>query len=137
MATTEKKKDDKKKKSSSKRKESKKLEKAQQAFSVPHIAPEEITLKGLLGKGCFGKVFAGECRSIEVAVKVPKKQNLSKRALRNFCKEVEIMRLGSFIICIVIDIQPTFSTVKFFTQMFACLWVPALPQEIFKLYKKN
>lgn len=72
----------------SKEKKSKKNDKA---FGVPHIDPEEIHLKGLLGKGCFGKVYMGECRSIEVAVKVPKKQNLSKRTLRNFCKEVEIM----------------------------------------------
>lgn len=69
-----------------------KEKKIKKAFTVPHIDPEEIVLKGLLGKGCFGKVYVGECRSIEVAVKVPKKQNLSKRNLRNFIKEVEIMR---------------------------------------------
>lgn len=73
------------------RKKKKKMEKIQQTFSVPYISPEEIELKGLLGKGCFGKVYLGECRSVEVAVKVPKKQQLSKRSLRNFCKEVEIM----------------------------------------------
>lgn len=84
MATREKYKEkDKKKK--------KRMEKIQKTFSVPHVNPEEIVLKGLLGKGCFGKVYLGECRSVEVAVKVPKKQELSKRALRNFCKEVEIM----------------------------------------------
>ena len=83
----------KKKKSS---KHSSKSDKAKSAFTIPYIDPDEIQLKGLLGKGCFGKVYSGECRSIDVAVKIPKKQNLSKRALRNFIKEVEIMRYVTF-----------------------------------------
>merc|ERR1712137_964058 len=78
-----------KKKKSSKRKDAKSSKK--DAFTIPYIDPDEINLKGLLGKGCFGKVYSGECRSIEVAVKIPKKQKLSKRALVNFTKEVEIM----------------------------------------------
>lgn len=64
----------------------------QKAFTVPYIDPDEIHLGKLLGKGCFGKVYSAECRSVEVAVKIPKKQNLSKRSLKNFIKEVEIMR---------------------------------------------
>lgn len=70
---------------------SKKLQKIQKLFTVPQIEPDEIRLRGKLGAGCFGTVYVGECRSIEVAVKVPKKQDISTRTLRNFCKEVEIM----------------------------------------------
>ena len=82
--------DRKSKKKSSKRKDSSK-DKAE-LFSVPYIAPGEIELMTLIGRGCFGKVYSGLCRSMEVAVKVPKKQTLSKRSMRNFVKEVEIMR---------------------------------------------
>merc|ERR1712137_101837 len=82
--------DGKKKKKSSKRRDVAAKEKAE-AFSVPHISSEEIELQQLIGRGCFGKVYSGLCRSMEVAVKVPKKQNLSKRSLRAFIKEVEIM----------------------------------------------
>jgi len=84
---------DKKKKEKKKHRghSSKKKEAVQKAFQVPQIEPDEIKLRGLLGSGCFGKVYVGECRSIEVAVKVPKKQELSTRTLRSFVKEVEIM----------------------------------------------
>jgi hypothetical protein len=89
---SEKKKKESKKKGRHSSSSKKKMEKIQKLFSVPQIEPDEIRLRGKLGAGCFGTVYVGECRSIEVAVKVPKKQDLSTRTLRNFCKEVEIMR---------------------------------------------
>lgn len=64
-------------------------------FSGPAaIRPDEILFDpetDFLGGGCFGKVYRGNCRSVEVAVKVPMRQKLSKRAYEAFKKEVEIM----------------------------------------------
>ena len=89
-STADRSRDGKRKKKSSKRRDT--ASEKKEAFSVPHIGSEEIELQELIGRGCFGKVYSGMCRSMEVAVKVPKKQNLSKRSLKAFIKEVEIMR---------------------------------------------
>eukprot|EP01095_Lingulamoeba_sp_RSL-Kostka_P011392 TRINITY_DN4306_c0_g1_i1.p1 TRINITY_DN4306_c0_g1~~TRINITY_DN4306_c0_g1_i1.p1 ORF type:complete len:577 (-),score=183.46 TRINITY_DN4306_c0_g1_i1:103-1800(-) len=64
---------------------------SKEVFGVPHIGIKEIKLIKLLGKGCFGKVYLGNCRAIEVAVKVPNKQKLSAKVMKNFIAEVEIM----------------------------------------------
>jgi len=58
------------------------------------IDPGEIRFdeeRDFLGKGSFGKVYAGRCRGKEVAVKVPVKQHLSEKDLAAFRHEVLIM----------------------------------------------
>jgi serine/threonine protein kinase len=59
---------------------------------IPMVDPDDITIGPLLGKGCYGEVYSGECRSIEVAIKIPKVQKLSTRVLEKFAQEVEMMR---------------------------------------------
>jgi serine/threonine protein kinase len=47
--------------------------------------------RDFLGKGSFGRVYAGRCRGKEVAVKVPVKQQLSDKDLAAFRHEVLMM----------------------------------------------
>lgn len=61
----------------------------------PEIDPAAIEYdaqKDVLGSGKFGTVYAGVLHSCNVAVKVPKKQDLSQRELEKFRREVNIMR---------------------------------------------
>eukprot|EP01104_Vermistella_antarctica_P019284 TRINITY_DN7489_c0_g1_i1.p1 TRINITY_DN7489_c0_g1~~TRINITY_DN7489_c0_g1_i1.p1 ORF type:complete len:517 (+),score=149.34 TRINITY_DN7489_c0_g1_i1:57-1553(+) len=57
----------------------------------PIIDPDEIELQELIGEGCFGRVYRGKCRAQDVAIKVPKKQDIKKKKLEAFLREVEIM----------------------------------------------
>lgn len=61
----------------------------------PEIPAEEIIFdkeKDLVGEGAFGTVYKGTCRGISVAIKVPKKQDLTEEELTQFREEVGIMR---------------------------------------------
>jgi len=55
------------------------------------IADEEIKLIRELGSGCFGTVWLGECREMQVAVKIPHVQQLSKEDLADLRREIHIM----------------------------------------------
>jgi serine/threonine protein kinase len=55
-----------------------------------HIIFNEQTDK--IGEGKFGTVYRGRCHESLVAIKVPKRQNLSARDLEKFRREVLIMR---------------------------------------------
>jgi len=61
------------------------------ALGPPEIDPSEIEIEGEIGVGSFGKVFRGRCRQKPVAVKVLHKQNLDKKTLLAFRREVKIM----------------------------------------------
>lgn len=45
----------------------------------------------MIGEGVFGKVYRGQCRSVDVAVKVPNKQRFDQKQLAAFQHEVQIM----------------------------------------------
>ena len=57
----------------------------------PIIDISEIQVISKIGSGCFGNVFRGVCRSVEVAVKVPTKQSFDPKQLAAFQHEVQIM----------------------------------------------
>eukprot|EP01103_Thecamoeba_quadrilineata_P014646 TRINITY_DN4406_c0_g1_i2.p1 TRINITY_DN4406_c0_g1~~TRINITY_DN4406_c0_g1_i2.p1 ORF type:complete len:519 (+),score=114.87 TRINITY_DN4406_c0_g1_i2:60-1616(+) len=57
----------------------------------PQIHPHEIELGEKLAEGCFGSVYVGRSRATDVAIKVPKKQDMTPDQLQAFIKEVEIM----------------------------------------------
>jgi len=57
----------------------------------PEIQPHEIKCLEKIGGGCFGEVFRGKCRGIEVAVKRLFRNDLDEKTLADFRKEVEIM----------------------------------------------
>lgn len=60
----------------------------------PEIEPSQIRynpVRDELGSGKFGTVYAGKLHSCDVAVKVPKKQDLTQRDLDKFRREVDIM----------------------------------------------
>jgi len=57
----------------------------------PEIQPQEIKYLEKIGGGCFGEVYRGKCRGIEVAVKRLNRQDLDPKTLADFKKEVEIM----------------------------------------------
>ena len=58
----------------------------------PEIARDEIEIFEPLGKGMFGTVYRGRCRAKDVAVKVLHRQELDEECLREFRREVEIIR---------------------------------------------
>jgi serine/threonine protein kinase len=61
-------------------------------FGPPEVSPDEIEKFSVLGDGSFGTVYAGRCRSKDVAIKVLHKQDLDEKTLQAFRREVEIIR---------------------------------------------
>jgi serine/threonine protein kinase len=57
----------------------------------PEVQPHEIKCFEKVGGGCFGEVFRGKCRGIEVAVKRLYRTDLDEKTLTDFKKEIEIM----------------------------------------------
>eukprot|EP01102_Stenamoeba_stenopodia_P005578 TRINITY_DN16328_c0_g1_i1.p1 TRINITY_DN16328_c0_g1~~TRINITY_DN16328_c0_g1_i1.p1 ORF type:complete len:681 (-),score=162.93 TRINITY_DN16328_c0_g1_i1:52-2094(-) len=55
------------------------------------IRPDEVTLEKELGRGSFGTVYAGICRSQKVAIKLLHDQNIDESALETFRNEVSIL----------------------------------------------
>eukprot|EP01104_Vermistella_antarctica_P011355 TRINITY_DN315_c1_g1_i1.p1 TRINITY_DN315_c1_g1~~TRINITY_DN315_c1_g1_i1.p1 ORF type:complete len:664 (-),score=184.96 TRINITY_DN315_c1_g1_i1:146-1963(-) len=66
-------------------------QKKQASFGPCHIDADEIILHKKIGEGCFGTVYEGDCRTLKVAVKVPRRQRLSRQGLEAFKKEVMMM----------------------------------------------
>jgi len=60
-----------------------------QQFGPPEILPDEITYEEKIGGGCFGNVYKGKCRGVEVAIKKLFKQDLEDKAINEFKREVE------------------------------------------------
>jgi len=58
---------------------------------APEVRSEEVILGEKIGSGCFGSVYKGKCRGINVAVKQLLKQNLDTKMMEDFRKEVDIM----------------------------------------------
>jgi len=58
---------------------------------APEIRFEELEWGEKIGTGCFGNVYKGKCRGINVAIKQLLKQELDAKALEDFRKEVDIM----------------------------------------------
>eukprot|EP01095_Lingulamoeba_sp_RSL-Kostka_P018132 TRINITY_DN97_c0_g1_i1.p1 TRINITY_DN97_c0_g1~~TRINITY_DN97_c0_g1_i1.p1 ORF type:complete len:523 (+),score=211.21 TRINITY_DN97_c0_g1_i1:57-1625(+) len=58
-------------------------------FGPPEISPEELTYEEKIGGGCFGNVYKGKCRGVEVAIKKLFKQDLNEKAITEFKREVE------------------------------------------------
>jgi len=58
---------------------------------APEIRFEELEWGDKIGTGCFGNVYKGKCRGINVAIKQLLKQDLDAKALEDFRKEVDIM----------------------------------------------
>ena len=56
------------------------------------IDPEDIIKGKRLGGGNFGDVYRGECRSLPVAIKVPRIQELDEEELFALKQEVQIWR---------------------------------------------
>mmetsp|Transcript_29371 Transcript_29371/g.45390 ORF Transcript_29371/g.45390 Transcript_29371/m.45390 type:complete len:600 (-) Transcript_29371:32-1831(-) len=57
-------------------------------FGPPQIGAEEITIGESIGSGCFGGVFKGFCRGINVAVKIPHRGVVNPSQFR---KEVNVL----------------------------------------------
>jgi len=58
--------------------------------SAPTIRPEEIIYGDALGSGSYGKVYLGTCRGKNVAIKKLHQQNLNKKIIEEFKKEVKL-----------------------------------------------
>jgi serine/threonine protein kinase len=52
---------------------------------------EELDFIELVGEGCYGEVWRGRCRGMDVAIKKLHKQAMDAKTLKDFRKEVEIM----------------------------------------------
>ena len=61
-------------------------------FKTPTIQPQEVQLEKSIGKGSFGEVFKGTCRGQTVAIKILNKQQLSEKQMREFEREVILIR---------------------------------------------
>eukprot|EP01127_Copromyxa_protea_P021938 TRINITY_DN7674_c0_g1_i1.p1 TRINITY_DN7674_c0_g1~~TRINITY_DN7674_c0_g1_i1.p1 ORF type:complete len:569 (-),score=106.76 TRINITY_DN7674_c0_g1_i1:7-1713(-) len=59
---------------------------------VPRLKKEEIVKKEVIGSGNFGVVWSGNCRGMDVAVKILNNQSLDENGLKEFEKEVSFMR---------------------------------------------
>ena len=57
-------------------------------FGPPQIGIEEITIGESIGSGCFGGVYKGFCRGINVAVKIPHRGVVNPSQFR---KEVNVL----------------------------------------------
>ena len=62
-------------------------------FGTYNIRDDEIELISLISEGEQGKVWKGRCRGFDVAVKIPKYQELTMEEHETLCEEVEMMRL--------------------------------------------
>eukprot|EP01129_Flabellula_baltica_P001852 TRINITY_DN11757_c0_g1_i1.p1 TRINITY_DN11757_c0_g1~~TRINITY_DN11757_c0_g1_i1.p1 ORF type:complete len:493 (-),score=82.30 TRINITY_DN11757_c0_g1_i1:49-1527(-) len=65
-----------------------------QEYGPPEIGANEITVYSdmLLGSGTFADVYAGKCRSLDVAVKRLKNQDVTEEELETFREEIRLMR---------------------------------------------
>lgn len=62
-----------------------------ETIHAPEIGANECTWGEKIGGGCFGSVFAGGCRGVNVAIKKLTKTDLDPKTLEEFRKEVDIM----------------------------------------------
>eukprot|EP01091_Cochliopodium_minus_P011341 TRINITY_DN3184_c0_g1_i1.p1 TRINITY_DN3184_c0_g1~~TRINITY_DN3184_c0_g1_i1.p1 ORF type:complete len:556 (+),score=146.55 TRINITY_DN3184_c0_g1_i1:2-1669(+) len=68
-------------------------EKRIKLLSGPSEIPEneiQYDINEVLGTGTFGRVVKGKCREVEVAIKIPNKQNFTPKQLEAFKKEMSI-----------------------------------------------
>ena len=63
----------------------------------PFIGANEIELHEVIAQGAFGTVYGGTCRSLQVAVKIPKKMLLTTEQRNAFESEVNIMTCVPFL----------------------------------------
>eukprot|EP01100_Stratorugosa_tubuloviscum_P013585 TRINITY_DN689_c0_g4_i1.p1 TRINITY_DN689_c0_g4~~TRINITY_DN689_c0_g4_i1.p1 ORF type:complete len:545 (-),score=233.18 TRINITY_DN689_c0_g4_i1:14-1648(-) len=69
---------------------SKEKEKDENKF-IAQIKREEILIGKKLGEGAFGVVYEAQCRGSKVAIKIPKKENLTIEEKELFTKEINKM----------------------------------------------